>query len=443
MIGANPVLVCAPRRYPQLFGKDGVAILNQALYGTQEAGRCWELFFRDKVIIPLGFTHSLAQDSVYIRYVEVNGVRKVDAVVYVHVDDVLIFSGESSADAIAAEIDAKVQFKDKPYIPVRFCGIDFEVTELGIFLGQPHLTKGLEIPESTTKIDKPLPLNATERYHDDDNAKHKLDVRGHAQFRKVTGGFLYIQLTRPDCLFSMSFHGRSCHSPTESDWRLLTQSVQYAKQTSEYGLYYPSREAIRRGHKPGFTTRGNDTPADYYAADGSARTQQWDIYVDASFLLQCAQTGYLILLNGCLIDMRSVRQKRQASSTTKAELNAIFDCIDALYVNQWLANELLMFHGTDVTTMWSDSLNLVQAFNTDHPKMNEASMRMHVLQIRRLIDNLIFKETPIDVPREQLPNTHAKYLEAQTQMGLIPTETKREEAGTRQGAFLFAIHDNT
>ena len=110
--------------------------------------------------------------------------------------------------------------------------------------------------------------------------------------------------------------------------------------------------------------------------------------------------------------MRSVRQKRQAASTTKAELNAIFECLDAVYVNQWLANELLMFDGTDVTTMWSDSLNLVQAFNTDHPKMNEAAMRMNVLQIRRLINNLIFKETPVDVPREMLPNTQAKYLAA-------------------------------
>ena len=224
----------------------------------------------------------------------------------------------------------------------------------------------------------------------------------------------------------MSYHGRSCHSPSESDWRLLTQSVQYAKQTSEYGLYYPTRAAIRAGHKPGFRLRGNDIPADYHNTDGSAKSQQWDIYVDASFLLQCAQTGYLILLNGCLIDMRSARQKRQASSTTKAELNAIFECLDALYVNQWLANELLMFDGTDVTTMWSDSLNLVQAFNTDHPKMNEAAMRMNVLQIRRLISNLIFKETPIDVPRAMLPNTQAKFLAATN-----PTEGTRSSGAIK------------
>ena len=420
MIGSKPVLVQAPKRYPQLFGKDGIAILNQALYGTQEAGRCWELFFRDKVIIPLGFTQSLAQDSVYIRYINQNGKQVIDAVVYVHVDDVLIFSGASTADAIATEISKKVEFKDKPYIPTRFCGIDFEVSELGIFLGQPHLTKELHVPDATTKIDKPLPLNATERYHDTDSGSKPLNVTGHGQYRKVNGEYLFIQITRPDCLFSMSYNGRSCHAPTESDWRLLVQSCQYAKQTYEYGLYYPSREAIKRGHQPGFKYRGNDIPSNYYNQDGSAKTQQWEVYVDASFLLQCAQTGYIIMLNGCLIDMRSVRQKRQASSTTKAELNAIFEAIDSIYINQWLASELLLFTNNDLTTMWSDSLNLVQAFNNDHPKMNEAAMRMNVLQIRRLIDNLIFKESPTNPAMDQLPNTKAR-IEAAKQ----PTENKR------------------
>jgi len=74
---------------------------------------------------------------------------------------------------------------------------------------------------------------------------------------------------------------------------------------------------------------------------------------------------------------------------------------------------------------------LIQAFNNDHPKMNEAAMRMNVLQIRRLINNLIFAESPVNDPMDNIPTTQA-HLQAAT-----TPNTKKQSRDKEHSCLLF------
>ena len=64
-------------------------------------------------------------------------------------------------------------------------------------------------------------------------------------------------------------------------------------------------------------------------------------------------------------------------------------------------------------------------------------MRMHVLQIRRLIDNLMFKETPIDSPMENLTETNARLQAAKN------SSEKKKNRDKEHSCLLFStILDN-
>ena len=185
---------------------------------------------------------------------------------------------------------------------------------------------------------------------------------------------MYLQNSRPDGLYSQSFHGRHSHAPTIYDMNLLKGTCLFAAQTAECGLFYPSPAAIRAGHRPGFENLGTGQKADYHNDRGMPKGQPWECYVDTSFRERGCQTGILILLNGKLVDMRSVGQKVQARSTTKAELNALYEMIDSLMSNQWMWKELLMERDRDTNTIiYCDALNVVTALNNDHPQYNEYS----------------------------------------------------------------------
>ena len=191
----------------------------------------------------------------------------------------------------------------------------------------------------------------------------------------------------------MSFHGRSSHAPTLNDMNLLEGTCTFAAQTAEYGLFYPSALALMQGHKPGFKTLGNGVKADYHDGSGKPNAQRWEAYVDTSFRDKGCQTGILILLNGMVVDMRSCGQKVQARSTTKAELNALFEMIDTILINQWLWRELQMDESTkSATFIYCDALNVVTAINNDHPKYHENDTRIYVNKIRRLIKSALLKE---------------------------------------------------
>ena len=407
MIGKEPVLVYAPRRRPGYFGPTGMAELCQALYGTQEAGKCWEVHFQKVCMQQLGFAQSDAQDSVYIRYKAVDNKRVVDAVVYAHVDDGAIFSGATSAKDVAAEIKKCVELKNEAEIPKRFCGLDFNVNERGIFIGQPHLAVTLDTAKDKAPTrHEPLPLNAMDKFIEHSK---QLCVDKHSLYRSKLGSLMFLQHTRPDLSYSMSFHGRSSHAPTLNDMNLLEGTCLFAAQTAECGLYYPSPVALRDGHKPGFATLGNGLTADYHNGNGTPKGQRWECYVDTSFRDKGCQTGILVLLNGMVVDMRSCGQKVQARSTTKAELNALFEMIDTVFINQWTWRELLMDASTDSETfIYCDALNVVNAVNNDHPKYHENYTRVYVNKIRRLIGKCLLQEAAGNSALSYLPEMSAQ-----------------------------------
>ena len=116
-------------------------------------------------------------------------------------------------------------------------------------------------------------------------------------------------------------------------------------------------------------------------------------------------------------------KKRQASSTTKAELNGVFENLDALVINQWLAAELLILNPGDTTQLWSDALNVVTAINSDHPRLNEAALKAYVMQIRRLVGGMKMAEGPVHKAIDQLPTVREGIKAADAVLSASSTTT--------------------
>ena len=269
------------------------------------------------------------------------------------------------------------------------------------------------------------------RYNEDEDV---LDAEQQTEYRSLLGAYMYLMNSRVDCLYSQSHHGRHSHEPTTSDMNLLRGTCVFAAQTAECGLYYPSRSAIMAGHRPGFENLGSGQKADYHNDRGMPKGQQWECYVDTSFREKGCQTGVLILLNGKVVDMRSSSQKVQARSTTKAELNALYEMIDTLMGNQWTWKELLMEINVNVNTnIYCDSLNVVDALNKDHPHYNEHATRMYINKIRRLIERCIMEEPAGTNALTLLPEMSAQAREA------MDRNIKREISSA--APLLIAVHD--
>ena len=49
---------------------------------------------------------------------------------------------------------------------------------------------------------------------------------------------IYLQHTRPDLGFAISFYGKFSKEPTERSFRLLYRTMQYAKQTCNRGIRF-------------------------------------------------------------------------------------------------------------------------------------------------------------------------------------------------------------
>ena len=81
-------------------------LLNDAIYGIIQAGRCWNNKFCDMTAI--GFEHSQADTCVFRRVVD----EEVEIVMVVHVDDIHAHAkDQATMERVAAELGRKFKLK--------------------------------------------------------------------------------------------------------------------------------------------------------------------------------------------------------------------------------------------------------------------------------------------------------------------------------------------
>ena len=409
-----------------MFSVDGIARARKALYGTKDAGAALDHKVRD-VLSKLDFRESNVCPNVYYRvtaagvpYAEFKKWRSqksdprcqawaedddkqhaLDAWVYAYVDDVQAGGGLTPARTVMGELrDGGLVFKEEPKKPDRFLGIFTEVTRDGIFWDQHLLALSLNVE---LKEGERLrgPLNTSTQEADTrkciptpEGLGDLCSPREHSQYRSLLGSFAYLQHTRPDLLYAISFFSRFNCAPTRQGLGLLKQACRYAKQTAYYGLMFPTREAQARGvaNARDMWARPTNKEGSFGTVLGKQRPflSQWhfDVVSDATWSTLDTMAGYFVLLNGAVQAMRSFKQRRVLNSSAKAELFALYDGVDVGVCMMALGHELQMGVGGDQQiecTAWTDALDVIRSLHAVNPATSEQATRAMIMTLQRIL----------------------------------------------------------
>ena len=376
----TPVYVWPPREHPD-YGKY-VWILDRAMYGMREAGNKWFNHLWLNVLRPVGYEMTIF-DGLYVRYTE---DRKIDGVMFAWVDDLFAVSGRTKSIDLLREIGKFVDLKYNG-IPRNFIGLNIDVSKSRVLLSQRDYCKRIPVFEyKCHKIpDSPLPRNI---HLDGNKDSPLLDDEYIFHYRSLWGTVAFLQHSRPDLNYCISFFGRFISKPTQYAWRLLLRCAYYCKHTCNICIEF----------KVKFT-----------------ECLYIDAYCDASFGSSDhahAQTGYLICVNKSPVIFKSGLQRRVATSTVKAELSALHDCCDLLLLLIYFFSQL----NVNVrVNLYSDAKNLVSLLKAAHPKPAEKYLLIELRKIQEILDGPKGNRIP------RLKNRSEKRLEKELNDSVIHT----------------------
>ena len=217
------------------------------------------------MLAKLGYVRSRCHSGVYLRYVGsriddvwvttmFDGVKKIETVLYVHVDDLIAFR-IAGAEAALLEIGCKVKLKAPPTCPDRVLGFNVAISQEGIVVDQ-H-THALNLPVRVVKgklYDKPLPMTLRKELQTQKQlaGDEPCSEEQHARYRKILGILLFLRHTRQDVLYALSYLGRYLSAPSIRHLRMCETTARYVKATAWYGLRFSTSEVAIAAEMNGF-----------------------------------------------------------------------------------------------------------------------------------------------------------------------------------------------
>jgi hypothetical protein len=301
-----------------------------------------------------------------------------------------IMSGTVKAAVIIEELkEAGFIFKGPAAVGSRFLGVEEAINENGAFWSQRLLASSLSVPDRPCA--HPLPLNVEKEDIQRQIAESQpCTTKQHARFRHILGSLMYLQITRPDLLFALSFHSRHVDKPTQYALKLLEQTAQYAKTTADRGIVFPSRLGRLRG-----LNNGTIIPPYCRTQYPQHFTGRWhfNLVTDATFSSN-PTSAHIITLNDMPIAYRSYAQRRVSPSSTSAELYAYYDGVDLTKLLCAFASELGMCNveGGITGAGFTDSKDLTHWIASVNPRPGEQSLRPIIVQLQTMTDGTL--QTP-------------------------------------------------
>ncbi|KAI3713826.1 hypothetical protein L1987_72412 [Smallanthus sonchifolius] len=281
---------------PQGFVKGGeehkVCKLNKALYGLKQAPRAW--FNRiEGYFLKEGFTKSYYDHTLFIKKASEGMV-----IVSLYVDD-LIYTG--SNEGVCENFKVSMMH-------------EFEMTNLG----KMKYFLGVEVNQGKKRISmcqKNYAKEVLERFNMwESNGVKNLIVPGtvvtkagesgmvdETEYKRLVGSLMYLTVTRPDLMYSVSFISRYMSNPHEEHMYVAKRILRYVKETYDYGLIYDQRG----GNKLQVFTDSD------YARDVADRK---------------STSGYVCILSQAAICWSSRKQGIVTLSSTEAEYVAATIC---------------------------------------------------------------------------------------------------------------------
>ena len=395
-----------------LFSEEGIAHAIKTLYGTCDAPHSLDVAVRQS-LIQQGYKESLTCPNLYRRFTSKNVTYMefsklntatqqhlikqeglaIDSIVFVYVDDILMISGITQAKAVAQQIQQKWKFKEPPSKPTKFLGINMHMHDHGIFWEQTDLAKSLydsidekyiyddynlplarELTEITNKIEQQL-LDPTTCLNE--SQQHR--------YCSLLGQLQYLSNTRIDLLFILQFFGRWGIQATKEALHRLQMAAAYTAQHANYGICFTRPE---HKHIQGDFSRIQPSKISIENRWKPCEEKSWhfDVFPDATYNQgrDTAVSGHLILLNKMPVAYKSAKQRRQAHSSTRAELLTLYDTVDVMLSLRVLLQELGIPLTDTSINVWCDSKCVVENCRSPNPKCTEKCSEIIARQLRNI-----------------------------------------------------------
>lgn len=287
--------------------------LKKSLYGLKQSGKTWYETLT-KFLRSRGFQNFRMSPCVFVRR---NGNEL--SIIVVYVDDLNIIGTTNAIAEVKAELKSRFEMKDLG--PMKFTlGMQFEYLEKGIFLYQSTYIERLikrfkmENCNGTNRPLRPRCLEVGKDPYGPTIPKKDKPLKPGTPFRELVGALLYLSTTsRPDIAFPTSLLARYGHDPCERHWEGAKMILKYLKRTIGYGLFYQKSKDF---NLVGFADAG-------YLSD-MTRSR--------------SQTGYVFTTMGAAVAWRSSKQSISATSTSNAELIALFEASkECVWIRRFLS----------------------------------------------------------------------------------------------------------
>jgi len=288
-----------PKRLALACGLDPEARyrVKKYLYGLPDAGKAYYEAYSQH-LIDNGYQRSMHDQCLFIKLDPSRGLR---VYIWIHVDDTFISTTHKEEIEVFHQVLLK-KFK---------VTADYDVmAHLGINMthgqdGSVKLTQTKLLAEILREYDSGSSLYpaSTVPTHGDD-----VPMASVTPYLRLLGQLSYLTNSRPDILTAVAYCATKCTKPTEEDYKKLLKIVAYLRQTPDFGLtMYPK------------------SPDDDDKLHLTA-------YVDAAYMSHDdagSHTGYTIAIGSkhpkSFFYSKSCKQKLVATSSTHAEIRALYD----------------------------------------------------------------------------------------------------------------------
>lgn len=330
-----------PEEYKQ--GSE-VCMLHKSIYGLKQASRLWNIKL-NSVLYDLGLQQSKTDSCVYYN-------KEKDTFIAVWVDDLILFTGQSSTrNLIKEKLKQKLEMKDMG--PISQC-VGLNITREGdkIMLDQEKYIKEI-LARFRMSDSKPVKTPFEVGMKFDSNKEEAIDC----PYQQAIGSLLYVaQGTRPDISFAVNTMSRFNNNFSAVHWAAVKRILRYLQGTKHLKLVY--------------TKDANEKITGYCDADWAS---------DVRDRKSC--TGYIFMLQGGAISWRSHKQQTVALSTAEAEYMAMSSAAqEALYLRQ-LHGELSQ-QQINPLIIFSDNQSAIKLSLNDNylPRSKHIDIRYHFLK---------------------------------------------------------------
>jgi hypothetical protein len=336
-----------------------VCKLLRSLYGLKQSPRQWYQKL-DTFLLKLGFTRSLADETVYC---------KQDVWILVYVDDLLITGTASKTKELKEQLKNRFKMKDlgemRNFLGMR---ITRNRDQKLLFLDQTLYLRSVLSAfkmEDCNGVSTPFPAGAQlEALPKDPETGQFHGIVDHEKYRTLVGSLLHASThSRPDLAYPVGALARHVQAPGQAHWTIAKHLLRYIKPTIGYGILYNGID-----QQPAFIHSDSD-----YGGDKSTRK---------------STTGMVSILAGGAVTWSSRLQRTVALSTMESEYMALALSVkEALWLSkifrelQRIQGQILPGIPKILTISTDNSAALILSKNPEqHAKAKHIDVQYHFIR---------------------------------------------------------------